>query len=127
MIIASIAGSEISPLPITLSTKKGSALTPALLAAMKRIVTLPEYREIFRVWGLPTAAIDEYKKRFTVLSTRLVGGKSIVHVLGDQKPEEGFEGVAPDLEDVYFGQLRQQAANAAAPASASAGPSVAAV
>jgi len=53
-----IAGGEISPLPITLSTKKGSALTPALLAAMKHIVTLPEYREIFRVWGLPTAAID---------------------------------------------------------------------
>src|ERR1700744_3100032 len=55
-----------------------------------------------RVWrrAVPTAAIDEYKKRFTVLSTRLVGGKSIVHVLGDQKPEEGFEGVAPDLEDV---------------------------
>lgn len=53
-----IAGGEISPLPITLSTKKGSPLTPALLAAMKRIVTMPEYREIFKAWGLPTATID---------------------------------------------------------------------
>jgi polar amino acid transport system substrate-binding protein len=53
-----IAGDEISPLPITLSTRKGSALTPALVAAMKHIVTLPQYREIFRVWGLPNAAID---------------------------------------------------------------------
>lgn len=53
-----IAGAEVRPLPITLSTKKGSALTPALVAAMKRIVTLPEYREIFRVWGLPNATID---------------------------------------------------------------------
>lgn len=53
-----IAGGEVRPLPITLSTKKGSALTPALIAAMKRIVTLPEYREIFRVWGLPNATID---------------------------------------------------------------------
>jgi polar amino acid transport system substrate-binding protein len=53
-----IAGGEISPLPITLSTKKGSALTPALVAAMKRIVTLPQYREIFRVWGLPNASVD---------------------------------------------------------------------
>jgi len=78
-----------------------------------------------RVWrrAVPNAAIEDYKKRFTVLSTRLVGGKSIVHVLGDAKPEEGFEEVAPDLEDVYFGQLRHQAANAATPASASAGPS----
>jgi ABC-2 type transport system ATP-binding protein len=78
-----------------------------------------------RVWrrAVPNAAIADYKKRFTVLSTRLVGGKSIVHVLGDAKPEEGFEGVAPDLEDVYFGQLRHQAANAATPMSATAGPS----
>lgn len=53
-----IAGAEIRPLPITLSTKKGSSLTPALLAAMKHVVRMPEYREIFRVWGLPTAAID---------------------------------------------------------------------
>lgn len=53
-----IAGDEIRPLPITLSTKKGSTLTPALIAAMKYIVTLPQYREIFLVWGLAKAAID---------------------------------------------------------------------
>jgi ABC-2 type transport system ATP-binding protein len=71
-----------------------------------------------RVWrrAVPTLAIDDYKKRFTVLSTRLVAGKSIVHVLGDNKPEEGFEAVAPDLEDVYFGQLRHQPAPQGAPA-----------
>jgi len=69
-----------------------------------------------RVWRrtVATAAIEDYKKRFTVLSTRLNGGKTIVHVLGDAKPEEGFETVAPDLEDVYFGQLRAQAASARA-------------
>jgi ABC-2 type transport system ATP-binding protein len=61
-----------------------------------------------RVWrrSIPTAGIEDYKGRFSVLSTRLVGGKTIVHVLADGKPEEGFEPVAPDLEDVYFGQLR---------------------
>jgi polar amino acid transport system substrate-binding protein len=53
-----VAGDEIRPLPITLSTKKGSPLTPALVAAMKHIVTLPQYRESFKVWGLPHAAID---------------------------------------------------------------------
>lgn len=56
-----IAGDEIKPLPITLSTKKGSALTPALVAAMKHIVKLPQYREIFEVWGLPKATIDQIK------------------------------------------------------------------
>jgi ABC-2 type transport system ATP-binding protein len=69
-----------------------------------------------RVWRrtVSTAAIEDYKSRFVVLSTRLSGGKTIVHVLADGKPEEGFESVAPDLEDVYFGQLRQQSAAARA-------------
>ena len=69
-----------------------------------------------RVWrrSIATAAIDDYKNRFTVLSTRLVGGKTIVHVLADAKPEDGFESVPPDLEDVYFGQLRRQGAGAKA-------------
>ena len=68
-----------------------------------------------RVWRrtIANAAIDDYKNRFTVLSTRLAGGKTIVHVLADAKPEDGFEIVSPDLEDVYFGQLRRQNAKAA--------------
>jgi ABC-2 type transport system ATP-binding protein len=69
-----------------------------------------------RVWRreVPGAAVEEYKQRLTVLSTRLAGGKTIVHVLADARPEPGFEAVAPDLEDVYFGQLRQQSAAARA-------------
>jgi ABC-2 type transport system ATP-binding protein len=61
-----------------------------------------------RVWRrtIATSAIEDYKARFSVLSTRLVGGKTVVHVLSEGRPEEGFEPVAPDLEDVYFGQLR---------------------
>jgi ABC-type multidrug transport system ATPase subunit len=62
-----------------------------------------------RVWrrAVPTATIEDYKARLTVLSTRLSAGRSIVHVLADSRPEEGFEPVAPDLEDVYFGQLKR--------------------
>jgi ABC-2 type transport system ATP-binding protein len=65
-----------------------------------------------RVWrrAVPHAALEAYKARLTVLSTRLSSGKTIVHVLADGRPEEGFDAVAPDLEDVYFGQLRQHAA-----------------
>ena len=61
------------------------------------------------VWrrAVPTATIEDYKARLTVLSTRLSAGRSIVHVLADSRPEEGFEPVAPDLEDVYFGQLKR--------------------
>jgi ABC-type multidrug transport system ATPase subunit len=69
-----------------------------------------------RIWRRAVAhsAIEDYRSRFTVLSTRLSSGKTIVHVLADSRPEEGFDAVAPDLEDVYFGQLRRQAADSAA-------------
>jgi ABC-2 type transport system ATP-binding protein len=69
-----------------------------------------------RVWRrtIANSEIEEYRKRFSVLSTRLVGGKTIVHVLADGRPEEGFEPVEPDLEDVYFGQLRAPGTGAAA-------------
>ena len=68
-----------------------------------------------RIWRrtVPTAAIDDYKQRFTVLSTRLTGGKTMIHVLADACPEAGFDGVPPDLEDVYFGELRRHVASAA--------------
>ena len=69
-----------------------------------------------RVWrkDIAHSDIEACKSRFVVLSTRLSGGKTIIHVLADALPEEGFTAVAPDLEDVYFGQLRQQAATRSA-------------
>jgi ABC-type multidrug transport system ATPase subunit len=71
-----------------------------------------------RVWRrtIANGAVEEYRARMTVLSTRLAGGKTIIHVLADARPEGGFEAVAPDLEDVYFGQLRRQSATAPAAA-----------
>jgi ABC-type multidrug transport system ATPase subunit len=64
-----------------------------------------------RVWrrSIERERLAEYQARMTVLSTRLAAGATIIHVLADEAPEEGFTAVAPDLEDVYFGQLRQQA------------------
>jgi ABC-2 type transport system ATP-binding protein len=69
-----------------------------------------------RVWrkAIAHSEIEACKSRFVVLSTRLAGGRTIIHVLADSLPEEGFVAVAPDLEDVYFGQLRQQAATRSA-------------
>jgi ABC-2 type transport system ATP-binding protein len=65
-----------------------------------------------RVWKrtIGKGELGEYQQAMTVLSTRLVGGRTVIHVLSDARPGEGFEGIAPDLEDVYFGQLRAQAA-----------------
>ena len=64
-----------------------------------------------RVWRkvVPKGALAQYEKDHTVLSTRLVAGQPVIHVLSDSQPE-GFEAIAPDLEQVYFGKLRAQAA-----------------
>ena len=69
-----------------------------------------------RVWrrSIANTAVDTYKQHFKVLSTRLSAGRTIIHVMSNTLPEEGFERVAPDLEDVYFGELRQQSSSARA-------------
>ena len=62
-----------------------------------------------RVWSkmISKAALAEYQARFTVLSSRLIGGQPLIHVYSEQQPEAGFKAVDPDLEDVYFQRLRQ--------------------
>jgi ABC-type multidrug transport system ATPase subunit len=67
-----------------------------------------------RVWSkiVVKAALPEYQSRFTVLSTRLIGGQPLIHVYNGSQPEEGFTPVDPDLEDVYFQQLHQRGADA---------------
>lgn len=49
--------------------------------------------------------LDEYKARYEVISTRLFAGRTIVHVLSDKDPTNGFEPVDGGLEDVYFSTL----------------------
>jgi len=68
-----------------------------------------------QVWRkqVTKAALADYEARHTVLSTRLVAGNPVIHVFAGERPEEGFEPVAPDLEDVYFQRLRLQARSAA--------------
>jgi len=62
-----------------------------------------------RIWRrqVPLEALPHYQQSFAVLSTRLVGGHPVIHVYADSQPEEGFERIAPDLEDVYFQRLRR--------------------
>jgi ABC-type multidrug transport system ATPase subunit len=69
-----------------------------------------------RVWKKVVDKIElpDVQQRLTVLSTRLVGGRPVVHVLSDAQPEPGFERIAAGLEDVYFGQLTRHRATLAA-------------
>ena len=69
-----------------------------------------------RIWRkrVAKAELAQVQAEHTVLSSRLVGGQPVIHVFAEACPGEGFEAIAPNLEDVYFGKLRAQAAAVAA-------------
>lgn len=46
--------------------------------------------------------VESYQKRMNVISDRMSAGKPVIHVFAETQPEEGFEIVEADLEDVYF-------------------------
>ncbi|GAB3346736.1 ABC transporter ATP-binding protein [Marilutibacter aestuarii] len=64
-----------------------------------------------QVWRkqIAKSELADYEARHTVLSKRLVAGHPVLHVFASDAPGDGFEQVEPDLEDVYFRQLRQHA------------------
>ena len=49
--------------------------------------------------------LAEHEAEHTVISTRLVGGRTVIHVFAEAAPKGGFVAVDPDLEDVYFTTL----------------------
>ncbi len=61
-----------------------------------------------RVWkkAIPRAEVPEQQQRYRVISMRLVGGQTLLHVLHDQQPDAAFEPVTPDLEDLYFATIK---------------------
>jgi ABC-type multidrug transport system ATPase subunit len=64
-----------------------------------------------RIWrgAASDAQLPELQRRFTVLSSRLVGGKPQINIYAEVQPDAGFIQVEPGLEDVYFLQLRAAA------------------
>ena len=56
-----------------------------------------------RIWRrvIDRGALAEVEREHAVISTKLLAGRTLVHVHADAQPA-GFEPVAPDLEDVYF-------------------------
>ncbi len=60
-----------------------------------------------RVWqkSVAKAELKEIGLRHRIISTKLVAGRPLVHILSETNPGDGFVAVAPDLEDVFFSQL----------------------
>ncbi|MFN7397960.1 MAG: ABC transporter ATP-binding protein [Sandaracinobacter sp.] len=59
------------------------------------------------VWAKTIAREDikRYGESHEVISTRLFAGRTIIHILSDQDPGDGFAPVDGGLEDVYFATL----------------------
>jgi ABC-type multidrug transport system ATPase subunit len=57
-----------------------------------------------RIWRrvVPRTELQEVEREHAVISTKLLAGRTVVHVYGEASPGADFEPVEPDLEDVYF-------------------------
>ena len=88
-------------------------LCPAMaIIANGRIIRQGAPHELMReldgkIWRktVERSELDALKLRLTVISTRLVGGRTVVHVLSDVDPGGGFSPHVGGLEDVYFTAL----------------------
>ncbi len=49
--------------------------------------------------------LPEYNQKYAVISSKLVAGIPEIHVLSDSIPDDSFESVDVDLEDVFFSQI----------------------
>jgi ABC-type multidrug transport system ATPase subunit len=60
-----------------------------------------------RIWRrvIARSELAQVEAEFPVISTKLLSGRSVVHVYGDVQPGPGFDAVEPDLEDVYFSTM----------------------
>ncbi|MET0309919.1 MAG: ABC transporter ATP-binding protein [Sphingomonas sp.] len=59
------------------------------------------------VWAktIGRTELDDYRARYEIISTRLFAGDTIIHILSDTDPQNGFVSADGGLEDVYFATL----------------------
>lgn len=62
-----------------------------------------------KVWRkiIHKSELSRLEKEHLILSTKLSGGRTLIHVYNDGFPGNDFEQAAPDLEDVYFNAIAQ--------------------
>jgi ABC-2 type transport system ATP-binding protein len=88
-------------------------LCPAMaIIANGRIIRQGAPHELMReldgkIWRktIDRSELEALKAQMTVISTRHVGGRTVVHVLSDRDPGDGFSPHLGGLEDVYFTAL----------------------
>jgi ABC-2 type transport system ATP-binding protein len=60
-----------------------------------------------RIWRrvISRDELPAAEREHAVISTKLLAGRTVVHVYSDGAPAAGFEPAEPDLEDVYFSTM----------------------
>lgn len=60
-----------------------------------------------KIWTryIDKSAVQEFMDRYKVISTRMVGGRPLIHVYHTDNPGEGFSAASADLEDVFFSRI----------------------
>jgi ABC-2 type transport system ATP-binding protein len=61
-----------------------------------------------QVWAKQIDTQTEIKPEWRLISDRMKQGKRVVRVWSELSPEDGFEPVSPDLNDVYFTALLEK-------------------
>lgn len=63
-----------------------------------------------RIWSrvISREELPKMEREHAVISTKLLSGRTVVHVYSDAAPGPRFEAAEPDLEDVYFSTMTGQ-------------------
>jgi len=66
-----------------------------------------------QIWAktISRDALDEHKDRYDVITSRLFAGSTIINIMSDKDPGDGFKTVDGGLEDVYFTTLAKSRQN----------------
>jgi len=51
--------------------------------------------------------LETYANNYSIISNKMVGGQPLIHVFSETNPENGFELVKPNLEDVFFSRINK--------------------
>lgn len=49
--------------------------------------------------------LENYASDYKIISNKMVGGQPLIHVFSEDHPQNGFEQVSPNLEDVFFSKI----------------------
>ena len=62
-----------------------------------------------RIWRKVVDRIElaRLREQYEILSTRLFAGRTVVHILSDEDPGNGFSAVDATMQDLYFSTLAQ--------------------